>query len=287
MLLSLLALTSAFAQPPSFEVASVKPSTPPDYINTRSTMTGGPGSADPGRWTCDHYSLASLLRFAYNLPPFQVAGPPWMEEAYFAITAKVPAGATRDALRVMVQTLLAERFRMSARIQKQEIQGYELVVDKGGSKLRESPPLGEGEPEVPAPMTPRPRVVLGDDGYPSIPKGLAVIMTMGFRARRQAIRESMSDLARNLSAQLEKPVVDATGLKGKYDFTISWIRDDPHVPPMPPPGTDRSTLSPALDPSGPTLFRAVQEQLGLRLDSKKVQVDFLTVERAERTPIEN
>ncbi len=284
-----MALTAAaFAQPPSFEVASVKSDTPPDYAaRIYPTMRGGPGTADPGRWTCEHVPLGDLVRVAYDLRTFQVAGPPWMENAHFAITAKVPPGATLVDLRTMLQTLLGERFRMTVRREKKEVAGYELAVAKDGPKLRESPPLAEGEPEIPPPPKERPRVALGPDGYPLIPPGLAVTMTMGFRARRQAIRESMETLARNLSGQIGKAVVDATGLKGKYDFTISWIYDGPGAPALPAPGADRSALPPAVDPTGPTIFRAVQEQLGLRLEAKKVAIDFLTVESAERTPIEN
>lgn len=285
--MSLIVAAAAFGQPLTFEVASAKPSTPPDYTTAiYRTIRGGPGTADPGRWSCDHVALSDLLRTAYNLQAFQFAGLPWMDDRYVAIVAKVPPDATRDDLRTMLQTLLVERFQIKSRRERKEVAGYELVVTKNGPKLRESPPLAEGETEIPAPPKERPRVTLGADGYPSIPPGLAVTMTLGFRARRQAIRESMDALARNLSAQIGKPVVDATGLRGKYDFTVSWIYDGRGVPPLPPPGSDRPA-SPAGDPNGPTIFSAVQEQLGLRLEPKKVLVDFLTVERAERTPIEN
>lgn len=285
--LLLLAALAAEQAPATFEVASIKTSTGPDYAaRIYPVNRGGPGTADPGLWNCDHLSLAELVRTAYQLQDFQYSGPAWMERDYFAITAKVPPGITREQFRAMLQNLLVERFRMVVRREPKEVAGYEMTVAKDGPKLRESPPLAEGAPEIPSAPRERPRVVLGPDGYPVLPPGLAATMTMGFRARRQAIRESMDQLARNLSGSLHKPVADATGLKGKYDFTLSYIYDGPGAPAMPPPGNTQP-LPPAMDPSGPTLIRAVQEQLGLRLDAKKVAVDFVTVERAERTPLEN
>lgn len=250
-------------------------------------MTGGPGTNDPGRWTCDHIPFASLIRRAWALQDFQLAGPSWMEQEHFAITAKLPPNTTRDSFKPMLQNLLTDRFQLKIRHDLKEIPGYELVIAKGGPKLAEAAPPAEGEPEIPPPPKVRPRVVLGDDGYPVIPPGLAVSMTMGFRARRQAIRETMNETAAVLAAQLGKPVVNATGLKGKYDFQLYWIYDGPGAPPMPGPGVDRSQLPPAADPSGPTIFRAIQEQLGLRLEPKRVAVDFLTVESALRSPLEN
>jgi uncharacterized protein (TIGR03435 family) len=153
------------------------------------------------------------------------------------------------------------------------------VVAKDGPRLRESPPVRDGEPEIPLSPKERPRVALGPDGYPILPLGLTATLTMGFRARRQAIRESMDQLASNLSGSMGRPVVDATGPKGKYDFTLSYIYDGPGAPAMPPPVNTQ--------PLPPAITRAVQEQLGLRLEPKKVSVDFLTVELAERAPLEN
>jgi uncharacterized protein (TIGR03435 family) len=282
-----MALAAAAYAQPAFEVATVKLSTPPDYAaNIRAVSRGGPGSADPGRWSCEHMPLSWLITAAWQVQPFQLSAPAWMENTYVEITAKLPPGATRDDLRRMQQALLRERFRMEIKAEKKEVSGYELGVMKDGPKLAEAPPLAPGEPEVPPPLAGRPRVAIGADGYPDVPENLAVTMTMGFRARRRAIREDMDTLARNLSAQIGKPVENSTGLKGKYNFTISWIYDGPGAPSPPPPG-DLRPLPPAMDPSGPTVFKAIQEQLGLKLEPKKVAVDFLTIERAERRPTEN
>src|SRR5258708_7906050 len=97
----------ALAQAPQFEVASVKPS----LIEARgSRCTGGPGSSDPGRLTCENYSLSYLVMMAYNLRNFQLAAPTWMDNARFNITAKLPPGAGRREFELMLQGLLAERF---------------------------------------------------------------------------------------------------------------------------------------------------------------------------------
>jgi len=277
---------AASAQPLSFEVASVKPTTAPDYSQgVRATQSGGPGTADPGRWTCDHMPLHSLLMTAYKLQPFQLSAPAWMQTEHYAISAKVPAGATFDDLRVMLQNLLTERFRMTVHRESREVAGYELVVLKDGPKLKQSAPLKEGELEVPPPPAVRPKIVLGEDGYPVVPAGLNMAMTLGFRARTQAVRQTMDTLAQSLSSQIGRPVKNATGLPGKYDYSIFYIYHGAGAPPLPPP--DTTPVNPAADPSGPTIFKAIQDQLGLKLEPKKISVEFLTVERSEKTPVEN
>src|SRR5581483_1563868 len=110
-------------------------------------------------------------------------------------------------------------------------------------------------------------------------------MTFGFRARTQAVRQTMDMVARSFSSMVEKPVANATGLPVKYDYNISYIYDGPGAPAMPPAG--KTPENPASDPSGPTIFKAIQDQLGLKLEPKKIAVDFLTVESAEKVPIEN
>jgi uncharacterized protein (TIGR03435 family) len=282
----LLAAAASAQRPLSFEVASVKPSTQPDWAQgVRSMQTGGPGTPDAGRWTCDHMSLSSLLLTAYKLQSFQLSAPAWTETEHYAVTAKVPAGATRDEFRTMLQNLLTERFQMKLRRETKEVAGYELVVLKDGLKLKESAPLKEGEPEVPPPPTTRPRITLGEDGYPVVPPGLNLAMTLGFRARTQAVRQTVDQLAQFLSSMVGRPVANATGLPGKYDYSIFYIYDGPGSPPMPAPGT--TPANPAADPSGPTIFKAIQDQLGLKLEPKKIAVDFLTVERAEKVPVAN
>ena len=282
----ILLAAAAYGQPLSFEVASVKPSTQPDWARgVRSTQSGGPGTPDAGRWTCDHMPLESLILTAYKLQTFQLSAPAWMQTEYYAITAKVPAGATRDDFRAMLQNLLTERFQLKLRRESKQLDGYELIVAKGGLKLKESAPLKEGEPEVPPAPATRPRITMGDDGYPVVPPGLNLSMTLGFRARVQAVRQTIDMLAQFLSGLVERPVANATGMTGKYDYSIFYIYDGPGSPPMPAPG--KTPENPASDPSGPTIFKAIQDQAGLKLEPKKIAVDFLIIERGDKVPIEN
>jgi uncharacterized protein (TIGR03435 family) len=236
----------------------------------------------------------------------------------------VPEGATKEQLKVMLQNLLAERFKLTIHREKKEMAVYDLVVAKGGHKMKEAAPEepgnapqldGAGRAAVLAPPPPPPPVpgspVMGGrmpmqldkDGFPILPKlpgGRGPrTMFMNGRARMQADSESMEDFARMLSLSLGKPVTNGTGLKGNYEFTLTW--DGASGGPvglgraLPPPGIggvgviDGGTpLSGVTDDSGlPTIFGAVQSQLGLKLDQKKAQIEIIVVDHTEKAPTEN
>jgi uncharacterized protein (TIGR03435 family) len=258
--ISVMACSIACGQ--SFEVASIKPSPPPDRERgIRVGMSGGPGSPDPSRFTTQNVDLTNLIVMAYSTPYYRVSAPDWLREARFDIVAKVPDGATMEQFHLMLQNLLKERFQLAMHHEKKEMQAFELTVAKNGAKLQES----TGDP-APAPPGTRAERTLGPDGFPVLPPGRFSSTSMiSDKARQRFAATSMGDLAGNLSGQLGRPVTDSTGLKGKYDFTLSWVRDD----------------------SGPTLFGAVQEQLGLKLTSTKAPVDIIVVDHIEKTPTEN
>jgi len=286
-LLYLCAVSVAWGQ--SFEVASIKPYERPEGGFMRVGTTGGPGTPDPGRWSCEGMSLTNLVSMAYDVPFFQLTAPSWMTEARFNIQAKVPEGASKDDLKVMVKNLLTERFHLKLHRESKEMAMYELVVAKGGPKLKESagPP-----PEQPAGLPPppkpgeAPRFAMGKDGFPELPPGRPGTIMMNGQARHQAVNSGMDALARQLAGQVQKPVVDATGLKGKYDYSIYWSTSS-RVAPPPPPGVSGIDALPNTDNSGPTIFTAIQEQLGLKLESKKGPVEIVVVDFAEKTPTEN
>ncbi len=315
-----LACGTAYAQTPngepSFDVATIKPAAPPNGGPIRIGIGGGPGTKDPGRFTCYFCNLSMLMTQAYDVAAYQLTIPTALNEGRFEVTAKVPEGATKEQFRLMLQNLLAERFKMTVHREKKEAQVYELTVAKGGPKMQESEP--EPEPakdldtkagDAPPPPPPPPPGVrdpheMGKDGFPVMPKARPgrPIMFMGMgRARMQATAESMEDLAKMLGNQVGKPVTDATGLKGKYDFTLTWdgARDIfgfggglPIAPP--PPGGSAVSGSAATPLAGaseteaqPTIFAAVQSQLGLKLEQKKGQVDVIVVDHAEKVPTEN
>jgi uncharacterized protein (TIGR03435 family) len=267
------------AAKPEFEVASVKPAPPSNGQGIRIFMRGGPGSGDPTRVVIENFNLFLLVRRAYDLRNFQIAGVEIGDAERFNITAKVPEGATKDDLSRMLQNLLTERFKLKFHRETKEMSMFELVIGKNGPKLKESagPP-----PEFDPTAAPAPVLAKQDkDGYPIPPPGVIAMMSMNGapRARFNAVNESMEDFIGMISNTVGRPVVDRTGLKGKYDFILSWS-------PEPPPGAVApASLSP--DDAGPTFISAVQEQLGLKLDSKKGPVEMLVIEHYEKVPTEN
>jgi uncharacterized protein (TIGR03435 family) len=308
---------AAYAQTPdgqpSFDVATIKPAAPPNGGRIRIGMNGGPGTPDPGRYTCNFCNLTMLLTQAYDVKGYQISGPSSMDEGRFEVTAKVPEGATPAQFKLMLQNLLAERFKLTVHHEKKEAQVYELTVAKGGSKMKESEPEPPKDPtkadDAPPPLPPagRGRPEMGADGFPVLPKAQAgrpmMFMGMG-RARMQATAESMEEFAKMLSNQVAKPVTDATGLKGKYDFTLTWdgSRDifgfgGGLPPPPPPPGggagpgagaAGNTPLAGASDAeTHPTIFAAVQSQLGLKLEQKKGQIETIVIDHVEKVPTEN
>jgi uncharacterized protein (TIGR03435 family) len=256
--------STVIAQTPQFEVASIKPSAPGA---TNGMMSGGPGTKDPSLFTCENISLRTLVVTAFNLLTYRFSGPDWMGAARFNVSAKIPEGTTREQFLLMLQSLLVDRFQMAIHWEKKEIQTYDLAVAKSGHKMKESIPDG-GTP-APQPASP-PKA--DTEGFPLLPPGRqSILAQIGNHVAMRRSEETMDRLAVYLSAQLHTPVSNATGLTGKYDFTLHWVSD----------GT------PSTDDTGPNLFRAVQEQLGLRLESKKGTVDILMVDHAEKTPTEN
>ena len=150
-----LILASAAAQTPSavprFEVASIKPSPPGDLDRMFVGSRGGPGTEDPGLYVCENCGVSLLLKEAFDLKPFQFSAPDWMLATQFHVSAKIPDGATRQQFRLMLQDLLAERFKLTFHYDKREIQTFELVVAKNGSKMKEheeQPPAPDEAPQA-------------------------------------------------------------------------------------------------------------------------------------------
>ncbi len=267
----LFAASVASAQTPQFEVASVKPSAP-DRHNGRG-IQGGPGSKDPGLFTCDNVQLFGLLTIAYDLPWYRISGPPWLHTARFDISAKIPEGTTKEQFTLMQQNLLIERFKITFHHEQKELPAYDLVIAKNGPKLKEAEPPPPEDPDSPKLPTARPPRKLDKDGFPILPPGRQWITDMdGPRWVQRFTDASMEQFARYAANIVGQPVSDATGLKGKYDFILKWI-------------SDRGRPSP--DDTGPNIFEALQAQLGLKLESKKTTVDVMVIDHIEKTPTEN
>jgi len=247
-----------FAQSPAtrplfdaFDVATIK-STAPDYSGGRFiTMQGA------HRFVVMNYTLKSLIGAAYNLTPRAISGgPAWVETDRYDILAGTPGEGrpTLDEQMSMLRKLLADRFKLTFHREEKELAVYALTVAKSGSKLKESTAPAD-EPAVLINRVFPDRILLP--------------------ARNATMVQFASMMQR---AVLDRPVLDKTGLSGKYDFDLEWTPDETQFSGQGPSATTESTK--------PDLFAAVQRQLGLRLEATKGLVAVLVIDRAER-PSEN
>jgi uncharacterized protein (TIGR03435 family) len=201
----------------------------------------------------------------------------------FDITAKLAARTTKEQFQRMQQNLLVERFKLTLRHEQKEMAIYELTVGEKGPRMKESAPDATPAPEEPWTI---PKFSMGKDGYPVFPAGCAGLQGMNGHYRWTGFSLSMQEIVRTLSGQVGRPVVDATGLKGKYDINITWTIDLAWA--MESAGMrDRIPDVPDNGPNGPTLIHAVRDQLGLQLISKKGSGDIVVVDHVEKVPIEN
>jgi uncharacterized protein (TIGR03435 family) len=235
---------------PSFEVATIKPSKP-DQPGKMLTVRGR-------QFLTVNFTLDDLISFAYDLHAKQVTNSaPWMESEKFDITAvpDVPGQPNTAQLKIMVKKLLTERFKLTFHHDKKELSVYALTVGKSGSKIAKSE---------------------ADAG--SLP-GL-FFTGLGKLNVRNATIPDFTHLMQ--SAVLDRPVVDQTGLAGKFDFTLNWTPDESQFGGMGikvPPLDDKADAL-------PSLFTAVQEQMGMKLEATKAPVDVLVIDHVEK-PSEN
>ncbi len=304
----LLAFGVMFAQAPApeprptFDVATIRPFTPPQAGGRGIFIGGGggPGTKDPGRITRSGTTLRDLLTTAYDVKRYQINGPAWLDTERYEIVAKVPEGATKESVKVMWQNLLADRFGVVLHREQKEFTVEELNVAKGGPKLKETDldpkALQAGPPSDPPPIPPGPPK-LDANGFPTLPgPGLIVMVSPGPDGsplgHLVARAQSSQGLADFLGLEMNKPVVDKTGLTGKYDFNLEYKPDLAGRGLLPPPGGFGGppggvggAPSDAAEP-GSNLAAAIQ-QLGLRLNSGKAKLDVLVIDKAEKTPTEN
>ena len=307
--------------PIEFEVATIKSWSPPSpqpgmRMGIRIGSRGGPGTNDPGQISWEGMTLKNLLTTAYNLKAYQVKGPDWLDTERFSIVAKVPAGATKEQVPIMLQKLLVERFQIKFHHEAPEVPVYELVVGKGGPKLKESPPVPDPPKDAPksadAPPPPPPfPPKMGPDGCPVRPPGArggSVFMMMPGRFRMCATQMRVDELANTLTNQLNRPVIDKTGLTAKYDFSLEFLPEGgggmmPMINGMPGGGggmvasASQAGPPPGGGPGGrmedpnqepaPPLAAALQSQLGLKLEAKRAPADMLVIDSMEKTPTEN
>lgn len=270
---------------PTFEVASVKrtPVPEPGARVFYGPPRGGPGTADPGQITWSSAALRNILMTAYDIQTYQVTAPDWMNTERYDIVAKVPAGATKAQVNVMWQNLLKERFGMALHHESKDFQIDEMTIAKGGSKLKDTE-----DPNI-EPLTPvggPPRV--NKDGVPQL-NGSGAIVTIfpnanGATAGMVAKGLPLSDIATRLANLLRLPVIDKTGLTGRYDFVLEFTPDLSGIPL--PAGFSAQDGNNATDP-GSDVAVAVEKQLGLKLTSTRGKLDVMVVDHAEKIPTGN
>jgi uncharacterized protein (TIGR03435 family) len=228
---------------PGVEVATVKPTQP----GTRLFMLVMQGEF----LVIKNFSLKSLIKFAYDVPERQIAGDPgWMDTAKWDIEAKpdTPGMPSIAQMRMIVQKLLAERFALAYHEEKRKMPGYALTVGKNGPKMTKNADALES-----ANFSGSPRGVLGARGA------------------------TMGDFAHSLQGNiLGQPVVDNTGLNGRWDLTLKWTPDETQFE-----GMGGKVPQPAEDANAPSLFTAIQEQLGLKLEAQKVDASVILVDHVE------
>jgi uncharacterized protein (TIGR03435 family) len=305
-LLALTVSASMAQQPgPSFDVASVKPAAPIVGGRMMVRMQGGPGSPDPGQITYTNVALKNVLTIAYNVRSYQISGPSWLDSERFDIMAKIPKDTSKEDFQLMLQNLLAERFKLKLHRESKDMPIYALVVGKNGVKMKETPkeekPAQDmaGAPNANTFAGP-PEIKTGKDGMPVMPRGGMggrggmIMMGMGGKMKLAGSKQQVTAIAEMLSNQLGRPVVDQTGLTANYDYELEFAPDESTrmpgmmgaMPPPPPDGGGAGAPS-APEGSGPSLMTALQEQLGLKLESKKGPVALLVVDSMEKVPTEN
>ena len=235
--------------------------------------------------------FAGLVMYAYDIKRFQILGPDWIRNERYNVNAIVPPHATKEDFRGMLRNLLTDRFAFKAHWETREMPVYELAIAKGGPKLEVAKPGAPTDAEQAAPKNP-PKPGKSPDGFPSLPEGTAPIMMMmstknGPAIAMRAHDETAEGIASTLSHQVNVPVRDTTGLKGRYDFTLYWVVR-PARPLIPAASADpNSSLPSETDSPGPSLLEAIQQQLGLKLELKKGPVPVLVVDHVEKTPTAN
>ena len=253
------------AQRPTFEVASIKRNV---AVNDRAFVRGEPG----GRISVGNNSLRNIIRNAWRVQDFQiVGGPDWLNTDRWNIIAKAAGNAPPEQMMVMLQNLLIDRFKLTVRRETREMPIYALVLARPGGALG---PKARVSSTDCAAITAAARA---SGAPPPTPAGGGPLCgTRTAAGRMMTSSTTMADLARNLSPIAGRSIVDKTGLTGSFDLDLTWTPEGPAGP-----GDGAAAGSDTV-----SLFTAIQEQLGLKLDAQRGPVDTLVIDSAER-PVED
>jgi len=280
----------------SFDVASVKQDTaaPSDSTVHENIPLGPQDSFAPtgGLLSATNTSFVRFMIFAYKLSPSQIQSvrsqlPKWANNNRYDIEARASGNPTKDQFRLMMQALLADRFKLAIHYETRQLPVYALVLDKPGKlgpQFRIHPSDAPCSTALTPDDAPAPTVA---GGFPDPCGALTDVQPSApGRDRAGARNMAMPMMANSLlamgnygnSVNLDRPILDTTGLKGEFDFVMEW---SPQLNGPRPPG---ATFQP--DPTGPTFLEALKEQLGLKLEATKGPVDVLVIDHVEQ-PSEN
>jgi uncharacterized protein (TIGR03435 family) len=320
---------SLFAQTPvklSFEVASVKPSPPLSSLisEVQSGKINLGMRMDGTRVDFRFMSITGLLAAAYKVKPYQIAGPDWLKSQMYEIHAKLPEGSNKDQIPEMLQSLLAERFKLAFHKETRDLPVYALIVGKNGPKMKEAieepaAPASSDPAKTPSEKentgkqvmsvdTPEGEVKIKQEGRGMVMntgKNGQMRMTMGDNGsmHMEIGKMKMSDFADLLTQFMDRQVVDMTELKSSYQVALELPMEEllnlakrmmPEIAAMAGAGGAPGATTPssglagitASDPSGGAMFQAVQ-QLGLKLDPRKMPTETLVIDHVEKEPTEN
>jgi uncharacterized protein (TIGR03435 family) len=285
---------AAHAQAPlQFDAATVKQLVPP-YGPGSYFMKGGPGTADPGRVTIQKAMLIRLLTKAFHVEYSNVTGPDWIRNRgpSYTFTATMPTNTSQHDFDLMFQRFLTEQFKLVLHHEPRLFPAYELVMAPGGPKLKTSD--DQSDPTGPDQHFGLPES--DSEGFAILGPGRGSTIGSGPKGMHLVFQQySMSEFAAELDSFVTPPgdrthyVVDKTGLAGRFDIRLRFDNRDTVI--KAGPGVQEALRAQdALGPGSglPTVFKAVEQQLGLRLvKTKDILVDTLVVDHAEQMPVGN
>jgi uncharacterized protein (TIGR03435 family) len=232
----------------SAQTADARPAFEAAFIRANTTGSGSSSSnGTKGQIVMVNQSLRRLVERAYNVKPFQVMGPDWMENVHFDVTAKYPEDTKTSERPAMLRTLLEDRFKLATHSESKQLPGYALVIAKGGLKIK--------------PVDP------GPGGTNS--QGENNLETL------KVTSIALAELADFLARRLGSTVIDNTGETGRYTFEIHWVLDDSNGGAVDRGAGEFAAIQDAIS------------TLGLHLQATKVPVEVIVVDHVERTPTEN
>jgi uncharacterized protein (TIGR03435 family) len=277
---SALGVVSIYAAqaPLSFEAASVT-------VNDSGGLAKEIGPAPGGRFIARNNTLRDLMPFAFGIPQATsgfriIGGPKWIDEDRFDINAKVEGSWTPQQMSEMLRRLLVERFKLVAHRETRQVPTYALIT----LSRTLGPQLHRSEIDQAA-CEARRAAIQRREPVPPIPTGAKPVCGTGRTAPGMitAIGWSMDALTSALSPFVHRLVSERTQLAGLYDFDLKWTPETlPQLPPGAPADQPFTFNGVTIDPNGPSIFTALQEQLGLKLESTRGPVDVLVIDRVDK-----